>query len=80
MILDFTMKKLLLSYELTWRDDNDNKFLKSKDWRDIRLDILNRDNFTCNYCGFKSEKRMQVNHIDGNPKNNSKENLEVISK
>jgi len=72
------MKKLLLSYELTWRDEEDKKFLKSKDWRDIRLDILTRDNYTCNYCGFRSDKRMQVNHINGDPKNHSNENLEVI--
>ena len=72
------MKKLLLSYELTWRDEEDKKFLKSKDWRNIRLDILTRDNYTCNYCGFRSEKRMQVNHVNGDPKNHSNENLEVI--
>tara|TARA_B110000014_G_scaffold232793_1_gene195699 strand:+ start:733 stop:1188 length:456 start_codon:yes stop_codon:yes gene_type:complete len=72
------MKKLLLSYELTWRDEEDKTFLKSKDWRDIRLDILTRDNYTCNYCGFRSDKRMQVNHVNGDPKNHSNENLEVI--
>ena len=72
------MKKLLLSYELTWRDEEDKTFLKSKDWRNIRLDILTRDNYTCNYCGFRSEKRMQVNHVNGDPKNHSNENLEVI--
>ena len=72
------MKNLVLSYELTWRDEDDKKFLKSKEWRDIRLVILNRDDYTCSYCGFRSDKRMQVNHINGDPKNHSKENLEVI--
>lgn len=72
------MKKLTLSYESSWRTKEDDKFMKSKDWANIRQRILDRDNYTCQYCNFKSEKGMQVNHINGNPKDNEYNNLEVI--
>jgi len=73
------MKKLILSYELSWRTAEDKKFMKRKEWlKEIRPRILKRDNYTCQYCGFKKEKGMQINHIDGNPKDHRDENLEVI--
>jgi len=73
------MKTLVLSYELSWRTKDDKKFMKSAEWiKVIRPRVLKRDDYTCQYCGFRSEKRMQINHIDGNPKNNNDENLEVI--
>ena len=72
------MKKLVLSYELAWRTDEDKKFMKSAEWKRIRKEILERDDSTCQYCGVKRTTHMQINHIDGNPKDHSKENLEVI--
>ena len=72
------MKPLELSYELSWRTSADKLFLASPEWKTIRKKILERDNFTCAYCGFRADQYQQVNHIDGNPKNNSNSNLEVI--
>jgi hypothetical protein len=72
------LKPLTLSYELSWRTKEDDKFLKSDEWRRLREAILGRDDHTCGYCGHKSMIGMQVNHIDGNPKNNDYENLETI--
>lgn len=45
---------------------------------EIRQKILQRDDHTCQYCNLKQTIRMQVNHIDGNPKNHSDDNLETI--
>ena len=72
------MKKLILSYELAWRTQEDKKFMKSAEWKRIRKEILARDDSTCQYCGIKRTTHMQINHIDGNPKNHFQENLEVI--
>jgi len=72
------MKKLVLSYELAWRTEEDKKFMKSAEWKRIRKEILERDDSTCQYCVIKRTTHMQINHIDGNPKDHSQENLEVI--
>jgi hypothetical protein len=74
-----TMKQLKLGYELSWRTKADEQFMKSAEWKkNIRPRILTRDDYTCQYCGYRSEKSTQVNHIDGNPKNNEGSNLETI--
>lgn len=45
----------------------------------LRYQILNRDAFKCVQCGnTASEARIQVDHIDGNPSNNSIENLQTL--
>jgi hypothetical protein len=72
------MNPLFPSYELSWRTEEDDAFRQSSAWKKIRLRILNRDDYTCAYCGYRAEKYQQVNHIDGNPKNNDDSNLEVI--
>ena len=72
------MKNLILSYELSWRTEEDKKFMKTAEWKKIRKRILERDQNTCQYCGVQRTTFMQINHIDGNPKDHSDENLEVI--
>jgi len=72
------VKKLVLSYELAWRTEDDKKFMKTTEWKKIRAEILERDSYTCQYCGIQRKDHMQVNHIDGNPKNHFEGNLEVI--
>ncbi len=72
------MKKLILSYELAWRTVEDKKFMKRVEWKQIRKKILERDDYICQYCGVQRKTFMQINHIDGNPKYHSDENLEVI--
>ena len=39
---------------------------------------MKRDNYTCQYCGFRAEKWQIVHHIDGNPNNNQETNLETV--
>ncbi|MHA1739400.1 MAG: HNH endonuclease [Candidatus Heimdallarchaeota archaeon] len=73
------MKKLYLSFANpeTWRD-NIKEEISKEEWRKIRLEIVKRDKYTCQYCGFESEKWQIVHHMDGNPNNNSNGNLETI--
>lgn len=74
-----TVKTLFPSFANpeTWRNNIHEKITKP-DWRKLRQKILERDNFACQYCGFKAEKWQIVHHIDGNPNNNSENNLAVI--
>src|SRR3989344_2985444 len=62
----------------TWRNPGQTKKLEGEAWRILRLKIVQRDNYTCSYCGYKSEKYQIVDHIDGDPENNEDKNLQVI--
>lgn len=61
----------------TWRNNIQEKITK-EEWRKLRFKILERDNYTCQYCGFRAEKWQIVHHIDENPNNNADGNLETI--
>lgn len=73
------MKKLFPSFAdpNTWRNNIQERITREQ-WKKIRQKILEKDNFTCQYCGFKAEKWQIAHHIDGNPNNNKENNLMVI--
>lgn len=74
------MKPLILSFSPpeTWRNSNQTKKLEGEAWQEFRKKILERNNYTCAYCGYKSQKYQIVDHIDGNPENNTESNMQVI--
>lgn len=74
------MKPLFLSFAPpeTWRSELQTKKLEGEDWQNFRKKILERDNHTCAYCGYQSQKYQIVDHIDGNPENNEGSNMQVI--
>ncbi|MDD5162834.1 MAG: HNH endonuclease [Candidatus ainarchaeum sp.] len=73
------MKQLFPSYANpnTWRTIAAD-YTGKDEWKQIRLKILERDNYSCQYCGFKCDKWQIVHHIDGNPNNNQQSNLMVV--
>jgi len=79
MQLSDSMKQLYPSYANpnTWRTVTPDRTRK-EDWTQLRLKILERDDYSCQYCGFKCNKWQIVHHIDGNPNNNSHPNLMVV--
>lgn len=74
------MKKLFPSFAPPhkWRDEKQGSWMRGSAWRELRQKVLERDEYACAYCGFRSPKFQIVDHIDGDPENNSNENLQVI--
>lgn len=45
---------------------------------EVRSKILARDNHTCHYCGFRSEKYQEIHHINHNHSDFNEDNLTTI--
>lgn len=58
-----------------WRSDDDQGKLLSDANAKLRTAVLQRDNYTCRFCGFKSAKYQELHALDGNPENCTKENI-----
>ena len=73
------MNNLFLSFAPPekWRDGK-SRNIESDEWQTIRKKILERDNYTCAYCGYKSQKYQIVDHIDGNPENDNDNNFQIV--
>src|SRR3989338_9459121 len=69
---------LLFAPPEKWRNSLQTKKLEGEEWQKFRKKILERDSYTCAYCGYKSLKYQIVDHIDGNPENNAQNNMQVI--
>jgi hypothetical protein len=48
------------------------------DWKALRQKVMEREDFTCQYCGYRAEKYQIAHHMDEDPENDSMENLSVI--
>ncbi|MBU0761261.1 MAG: HNH endonuclease [Nanoarchaeota archaeon] len=74
------MKPLILSFAPPekWRNPGQTRKLKGEEWQTLRKKILERDNYTCVCCGYKSEKYQIVDHINGDSENNKNDNLQVV--
>ena len=72
----FNLGELRLSVTRKW--GNRTISTKSSAWKTIKKKILVRDNYTCFYCGLRSEKYMVCDHIDGNAENNELSNFRIL--
>lgn len=71
-------KRLVLSISppRSWRSLSDSKTLHGASSR-LRDSILKRDGYRCVCCSYRS-RRNHVHHIDRNPANNGRDNLETV--
>lgn len=74
------MKRLYPSFAppSKWRNSEQSRWLAESEWKEIRKKILARDDFTCAYCGYRSEKFQIADHINGDPEDHSEGNLQVV--
>lgn len=57
------------------RADQTKLDTNSKEWRDLRQKVLDRDNYKCQYCGFRARNYQIVHHLSGVPDDHRMENL-----
>lgn len=61
-----------------WRSNSGAQGIDNEEWGILRRRILERDNYTCHFCGFRSLKYMEVHHIGGDAQDNSINNLVTL--
>lgn len=61
-----------------WRKDDDHAEIADVGFSNVRTDVLQRDNYTCRFCGFRAAKYQEVHHQDDDHHNNDRENLLTI--
>lgn len=70
------MKNLIVSAKTKdFRGDSPHPEKGNIEFSNIRQSILERDKFTCQYCGFKSKKFQHIHHLDDDHNNNIDSNL-----
>ncbi|MES2212198.1 MAG: type IVB secretion system protein IcmJDotN [Pseudomonadota bacterium] len=63
---------------MTARAGNWRQFIgrkKNKKFQALQQEIFRRDDFTCQYCNFRSEQYQEVVNLDHNYKNNKRDNM-----
>jgi len=61
-----------------WRKDDEHADIADAKFTQVRAEVLQRDNYTCRFCGFKSAKYQEVHHLDDNHQNNIQDNLLTV--
>ena len=61
-----------------WRNESQTRRLEGEEWQAIRRRILQRYSYKCAYCRYRAKKFQIVDHIDGDPENNSDNNLQIV--
>ena len=61
-----------------WRKDDEHADIADAAFNPVRTEVLQRDNYTCQFCGFKAAKYQEVHHIDDDHNNNSPNNLITV--
>ena len=61
-----------------WRSPIQRQSYNDEKRKQVRQQVLKRDNNTCTFCGFQAEKYMMAHHINDNPNDLRLENLEII--
>lgn len=49
--------------------------IKSKEWQLLRKNVIEKNNYTCRFCGIRLQKGLICDHIDGDASNNQIDNL-----
>jgi intracellular multiplication protein IcmJ len=58
-----------------FRGDSPHPEKSNVEFSNIRPAILERDNYTCQYCDFRSKKFQHIHHLDDDHDNNTEKNL-----
>lgn len=70
------MKDIIISVKRSvFRSDDPEKDMANSIYKKLRPEILERDNHTCQFCGFRADKFQEVHHIDDDHSNNDPSNL-----
>jgi hypothetical protein len=69
-----------LELSVTKTFENRTLDVNSAAWKKLRQQILNRDSSKCRFCGFRAEKFMVIDHINGDASDNRLDNLGVNCK
>lgn len=71
-----TLLPLVLSVKATnWRMYDEDSAEADAEFKHVRLKVLERDDRTCLFCGFRAPKWQEVHHKDDDHSNNNPKNL-----
>lgn len=59
----------------TWRMSDRNFRQSDMEWSQLRSAVLQRDDYTCQFCAFRARKWQEIHHIDDDHNNNTMDNL-----
>lgn len=70
------MRELILSAKAkTWRMADRNFEHNDVEWSRLRTTVLQRDDYTCQFCEFRARQWQEVHHLDDDHNNDNLDNL-----